>query len=114
MTPIAVPFVAFVLERAEGLSKSGWPVGLLDVSVTGIALSRMFYPVPGISGHVLFLTYALFTLRYRVSRLFAALVLAQTLVLKVVFWHDYQTPPGGLLLGITGALLYHRLSARAK
>jgi ABC-type Co2+ transport system permease subunit len=108
MTPIAVPFVAFTIERLENLlALKLWPL-LLDALVVALALSRVFYPVPFISGHVLFLTYALLTVRQRVSRIFAALVLLQTLVLKVFFWHDLRTPLGGIVLGVLGALAYRR------
>jgi hypothetical protein len=108
MTPIAVPFVAFTLERMENLWTLKWCPFLLDALVVALALSRVFYPVPFISGHVLFLTYALLAVRQRVSRVFAALVLLQTLVLKVFFWHDLHTPLGGIILGLLGALAYRR------
>ncbi len=109
MTPIAVPFVAFTIERLENLlTLKMWPL-LLDALVVALALSRVFYPVPFISGHVLFLTYALLTVRRRVSRVFAALVLLQTLVLKVFFWRDLRTPFGGIILGVLGAAIYHKI-----
>ena len=108
MTPIAVPFVAFTLERLESLCAWKLWACLLDAIVVALALSRVFYPVPFISGHVLFLTYAVLSVRHRVSRVFAALVLCQTLVLKVFFWHDLHTPLGGIVLGVLGAAVYLR------
>jgi hypothetical protein len=56
-TPIGIPFVAFLLDRAEGYalaSKTSWAI---DLGVLIPALTRAFISLPLVSGHALFLTY---------------------------------------------------------
>ena len=106
LVPIMAPFVAFLLERAERLPPFKAAAFLIDAGIIGLALSRVFYPVPLVSGHVLFLTYALLTARRRVGFALAALIWLQVLTLKVVFWHDVVTPCGGVILGCVGATLF--------
>ncbi len=104
--PITVPFVAFLFDRAEnwnGLSKMQVRI---DLPILALALTRAFILVPLISGHALFLSYALFTTRSRVARLTAFLVLVEVAYIKIFVWHDV-TLLGGLALG-TGAAVWFR------
>lgn len=86
--PIGVPFVLFLLERRPSR---------LDLGVIALALVRAVYALPLISGHALFLSYALGTARTWLLRAAAALVLGEVLWLKYQ-WGDW-TALGGILLG---------------
>lgn len=103
--PIGVPFVAFLIDRV-----ARWPIltlrqGLVDLLVTVLALARALAEVPFISGHALFLTYALVTVRSGVGRITAALVLLQVIYLKIWVWRD-PTLLGGAVLACLAALAY--------
>ncbi|MFK7999773.1 MAG: hypothetical protein AB8H86_09255 [Polyangiales bacterium] len=94
-TPIAAPFAAFMVQLLypRTFAKT-LPV---DLFVVGLALARAFLPMPGYSGHVLFLAYALLS-RLGIVRVLAALVLAEVLFVKLFLWSDWITPIGALLL----------------
>src|SRR5690349_11762015 len=77
--PIGVPFVAYLFDRAERWREVVW---FIDIPVVILALLRSAYPIPIVSGHSLFLTYALFTTRSWVARLTAALILIEVIYLK--------------------------------
>ena len=108
VVPIVVPFVAFLCERAERLSQFTVVTAAVDVFAVGVAMWRVIGNVPFISGHTLFLTYALLTARSRVCRITAAIVMLEVLYLKFIFWHDAVTPLGGILLGLLAAFFRHR------
>lgn len=105
-TPIAAPFAVFMVQllypRDSDKSVS------VDLFVVGLALARAFLPMPGYSGHVLFLAYALIS-RSGMVRVLAALVLAEVLFVKLFLWSDWITPTGALLL--TAVALRIRKSA---
>jgi hypothetical protein len=98
--PVGVPFVCFLADR---LQYPGLP--LLDVPVLILALLRAAFTIPLISGHSLFLTYALLTTRTWVASITAVVVLVQVVYLKVFAWHDV-TIVGGATLGLAAAWLY--------
>jgi hypothetical protein len=103
--PIMLPFAAFLLERVgqwQIRRKAQW---LLDGLVLPFALLRAFVLVPWVSGHTLFLTYAIFSSRSWVTRLTASGVLVEVISLKFLAWGDYKTVSGGLALGLLAALL---------
>lgn len=110
-TPIGIPFVAFLFDRAEmhaAASASSWAV---DVFVLIPALTRVFIRIPLISGHALFLTYCLLTSRSTVARTTAFLVLLQVAYLKIFVTHDTALI-GGIFAGGLAAYL-HRQVRRA-
>ena len=94
--PVSVPFVAFILDRLQPQPK---PQIKIDLPVVLLALTRAIYPLPFISGHALFLTYALFSSRMVVTRLAAFCVFLQVAYLKVFAWQD-TTILGGVALGL--------------
>ncbi len=105
--PIGIPFVAHILERS-----GRWPAldsrqQLIEIGTVGLSLLRSICPVPLISGHALFLTYALLTTSSTVVRVTAGLVMLEVLYLKVIVWHD-PTIVGGTLLGIVASLAFRR------
>jgi hypothetical protein len=99
--PIGVPFIAYLFDRAERWRDIRW---YIDLPLVVIAFARAVLPVPFISGHALFLTYALVTTQTRVARWTAALVLLQVAYFKLAIWHDW-TLFGGIALGLLVAAL---------
>jgi hypothetical protein len=97
--PIAVPFIAYLFERAERWREVRWWV---DVPVVIVSFLRAMLPIPFISGHALFLTYALLTTQTRVARWTAIIVLIQVAAIKIFVWHDL-TLLGGIIVGILAA-----------
>jgi hypothetical protein len=112
VVPIIIPFVSFLLDRAERLQQ--WKiVGLVvDFLVVGTAMMRVVSNLPYVSGHTLFLTYAILSPASRVTRITASLVLLEVIYLKYFVWHDPVTSSIGILLGIIAALIAHRFGKR--
>ena len=108
VVPIVVPFVAFLFDRAETFRQSNLTQFAVDVLVVGTAMWRMIGNVPFVSGHALFLTYALLSTRSRVAQLTSGLVLLQVIYLKYIVWHDWLTPTSGLIGGTIAALITWR------
>ena len=107
-TPIGIPFVAFLFDRAEQwalISKAAWAV---DVVVLIPALTRAFIPIPLVSGHALFLTYCLLTSTSKVAGITAVLVLSQVIYLKIFVTHD-PALFGGIVMGSLAAFIYLRI-----
>ncbi len=106
MVPIAAPLVAFLLDRAARLRELRWMQWAIDLPVIILGLIRAVYPLPGVSGHALFLTYAILTTHSRVAQVLSVIVLAEVIYLKLIAWHD-PTLFGGVLIAILVALLFH-------
>lgn len=109
--PIAAPFAAFVLERLVRFRRHALLVSAFDVGIVLVALARAFMPVPGYSGHVLFLLFALFSSRSKTVRILSALVLCQVLVVKFAFWNDFATPLGATGIATVALLVRGKLDA---
>lgn len=97
--PIGVPFIAFLFDRAQRWPDFPW---LMDIPLVIVSFMRAIFPIPFISGHALFLSYALLTTRTRVARWTAIVVLIQVAYVKIFVWHD-ATIVGGIVLGIAAA-----------
>ena len=76
---------------------------IVDALVVVLAMGRVVGNVPFVSGHTLFLTYAILSSRSIVVRVTALLVMAQTVYLKYFVWHDFVTSTSGIVLGMTAA-----------
>lgn len=108
-TPIGIPFIAFLFDRAEQyvmVSNTAWTVDLIAVP---LALMRAFIYIPLISGHALFLAYCPLTSRSKTARITAILVLVQVAYLKIFVMHDATTLLGGLVVGCLAAVAYRRI-----
>ncbi|HEY9087727.1 MAG TPA: hypothetical protein VIO36_06125 [Anaerolineaceae bacterium] len=111
--PIAVPFTGFLFDRA--LAYLGRPerrIGPrmgLDAGLVLLALWRAVYPVPLVSGHALFLTYALLSTRSLWVQIPTVVVLAEVAYFKIFLWHD-PTIFGGALVGGAAALAWNWLA----
>ena len=109
-TPIGIPFVAFLFDRAERYAQVSTASRAVDLIVLIPALARAFIRLPIISGHALFLIYCLFTSRSKVARLTSILVLFQVAYLKLFVTHDTALF-GGLIVGCLAALVYRRVKS---
>jgi hypothetical protein len=106
--PIIIPFVAFLFDRARIIREISLLQGILETLVVGVSMLRMFGYIPLISGHALFLSYAIVSPGSRLTRITAALVLLQVIYLKLFVWHDFITPLTGIFLGLLAALVVRR------
>jgi len=110
--PIIVPFVAFLFSRAQGFRQAGLLELSIDTLVVIASISRMLGYVPLISGHALFLTYAIARPGSRLTRITAALVMLQVIYLKFFIWHDLITPVTGIILGVIAGFIVRRYGSR--
>jgi len=107
--PIVLPFICFIFERLYRYVQKtprGWGILAiaLDIIVLAASLIRSVYALPFISGHALFLTFALLTVRSWWVRIPVVAVLIEVIYLKAFVWHD-STLYGGALMGcIAGAI----------
>jgi hypothetical protein len=107
-TPVGIPFVAFLFDRAEHYRLASKITWAIDLAVLIPALTRAVFLIPLISGHAIFLTYCLLTTQSKVARITAALVLIQVVYLKIFVTHDIALY-GGVIAGCLAALLYRRV-----
>jgi hypothetical protein len=113
VVPIIVPFIAFLLDRASGIREVSLITLVVDVLVVGTAMMRVISNVPLVSGHALFLTYAMLRPGSLVTRITAALVMLEVVYLKFFVWHDLITPLTGITLGLVAAVVTRRSSETA-
>jgi hypothetical protein len=112
VVPIIVPFVAFLFDRAEHLRETTITRVVVDAIVIGIAVGRVVAHVPLISGHTIFLTYAVFSSRSRLLIVSASLVMLQVIYLKYFVWHDAVSSTCGIVFGFIAAYLVNRIQRR--
>jgi hypothetical protein len=112
VVPIIIPFVAFLFDRAEHLRETSIMRVVVDVIVIGLAVGRVVAHVPLISGHTIFLTYAMFSSRSRLVIVSASLVMLQVLYLKYFVWHDAVSSTSGIILGFVAAYVVNRIQRR--
>ena len=105
VVPIIVPFVSFLLDRIERIHHLTIAVVMVDLLVVGTSLMRVVGNVPFISGHTLFLTYAILSPASPVTRFTASLVMLEVIYLKYFVWHDPVTSSAGIGLGVIAALM---------
>ena len=109
-TPIGIPFVAFLFDRAEQYELTAIAAWIVDLAVLIPALTRAFVRLPLVSGHTLFLVYSLLTSRSKAARITAILVLLQVAYLKIFVTHDTALF-GGIIAGCLAALIYRRVKS---
>jgi hypothetical protein len=113
VVPIVVPFLAFLFDRTERFRQSTFIQYLADIVVVGMAMGRVLGNIPFVSGHTLFLTYALLTSHSLVVRITAALVMLQTIYLKYFVWHDFVTSTNGIVLGAFAAAVVSKFGTKS-
>lgn len=102
--PVGMAFTAFALDRLKYRRAIPIRQALIEIPVLALALSRALLPVPFISGHALFLSYALVTEQLAPARAVAAVVLFEVILLKLFVFQD-GTLPGGIALGLAAGML---------
>ena len=112
VVPIIVPFVCFLLDRAERIHQTRIGLVVVDCLVVGTSMMRVIGNVPFVSGHTLFLTYAILSPVSWVTRVTASLVMIEVIYLKYFVWHDPITSSGGIVLGTVAALMAHQLGRK--
>lgn len=112
VVPIVVPFVSFLLDRVEQIQRLSIAGLAVDFLLVGTSLMRVIGNVPFVSGHTLFLAYAIIGPASRVTRITAALVMVEVIYLKYFVWHDPITSTNGIMLGTLAALIAHRFARR--
>jgi hypothetical protein len=108
--PIIVPCVAFIFDRASHFS--GLIELTIDSAVVITSFMRMMGVVPLVSGHALFLTYAIARPGSRLTKITAALVMLQVIYLKFLVWHDWVSPITGITLGLLAAFIVRRFAPK--
>jgi hypothetical protein len=108
VVPIVVPFVAFLFDRAKELRTASFAVLAIDALVVATSILRARGYVPLVSGHALFLTYAVLRPGSLVTRITAAVVMIEVIYLKLFVWHDFITPTAGIALALIAALIIRR------
>lgn len=106
--PIGIPFVAFLFDRAQAGRDKRW---FLDAPILILAFLRSLFPVPLISGHALFLTYALLTGRSKLTHITTVIIFAEVIYFKAFVWQD-ATLIGGTIAGLIASFIWHRLKPR--
>jgi hypothetical protein len=105
--PIGFAFVTYLFDRVERWDKIRRRQWIVELPVLGLALARALMPIPFISGHALFSTYAVLTVESRIARWAAALVVVGVAYIKVLILQD-TTLVGGMIVGMLAALLTKR------
>ena len=110
--PIAVPFVAFFLDRLVPSREPRWTPLAIDAAVLALALARVFIPpFPFVSGHTLFTAYATGTARRWPLRLTALAVLLQVIYAKTILGGGWQSMVGALFVA-AAFVIFRRPSTR--
>ena len=110
--PIVFPFVTLLLERARSVRETPSWSSVPDSIVLVLAMWRVIGDVPLLSGHALFLSYAVLTCRTHITRFAAILVLLETVWLKLIVWHEPASLGSGVALGLCFALVNRWLRSR--
>lgn len=106
--PIGIPFVTFLFDRLERHATI-YPVARgIDLFVMILSLIRSVVHVPFLSGHALFLSYSMLTVRSKTARITAAIIMLEVAYFKIFVWKD-ATLLGGIALGCLAALVYRRV-----
>ena len=108
VVPIVVPFVAFLFDRAREVRAARSIAFAMDALVVGTAMMRVIGNVPFVSGHALFLVYAMLRPGSLITRITAGLVMLEVFYLKFFVWHDLITPLTGAALATFAALITRR------
>jgi hypothetical protein len=114
VVPILVPFLSFLLDRSERIKRGSIAGLVIDCLVVGTSMMRVIGTVPYISGHTLFLTYAILGPASRVTRITASLVMLEVIYLKYFVWHDPVSSSAGIVLGTIAAVATRRFGNKVE
>jgi len=111
--PIGAVLAAFLCDRLLPRRAGGARGAAWDAGVLALALMRVFIPpLPFVSGHTLFATYAALTARRWPLRALALLVLAEVTYVKIFASGDWRSLLGGLAVAGIAAAARGRLDRR--
>ena len=113
VTPIVIPFVIFLIERAKTFRQKSIIPKLIDAIVIVTAMWRVIGDVPYVSGHALFLTYAILSDDSYLGRITAIIVMIEVVYLKIFVWSDWVSLTGGILLGGSAFLMAKRFKTNS-
>jgi xanthine/uracil permease len=91
--------------RIQGQRRLGIVTTLIDTTVIGVAIARLFGSSIPPSGHAIFLTHSLLTIRNRYYKIAALLMLLAVIYLKVG-WRDYTSWNVGIVFGLISGYLW--------
>ncbi len=114
VVPIVVPFVAFLFDRGREIREARPIAFVMDALVVGTAMMRVIGNVPFVSGHALFLIYAVLRPGSLVTRIIAGLVMLEVIYLKFFVWHDLITPLTGAALATFAAFITRRYGQQSQ
>ena len=109
--PIAVVFVVYAFDRAERWRLVSLRQWTIEVAVVVMSLIRAVFTFPPVSGHALFLSYALVSTPRNLLWWVAAVALAEVVYVKLVLLRDLTLVSGamvGVAAGILVRLIRHR------
>jgi hypothetical protein len=106
LAPLVPAVVLCARERLADRADYSRTALVLDCSVFVLAATRTVSGVLPFSGHMLFLTYALLTVRSAALRLFVGVLWLETAYFKLVLWDDPLSWSVGLLLGAVLGLVF--------
>jgi hypothetical protein len=112
VVPIVVPFLSFLLDRSERFKRASVAGLAIDFLVVGTSMMRVIGHVPYVSGHTLFLSYAIVGPASGVTRITASLVMLEVIYLKYFVWHDPITSSTGIVLGTIAAMMARRFGRK--
>ena len=102
-TPVGFVFVLFAIDRWQmRLARLTWR-WILDIVVLLVSISRTVTWFLPLSGHTLFLTYAIFTSQRKWVSGVAFVVLIEAIVIKHFWLNDDSTPWVGMIGGLAAA-----------
>jgi len=99
--------------RLKEGSLNGSLLNVIDLVVNVAAISRFFGSTIPISGHALFLTYSIFTVKDRKYLSLAMILLFVVIALKVS-WNDNATWLFGMFCGVAIGVLWKAVKGRRK
>jgi hypothetical protein len=109
--PILIPFAMFMLDRLASFNETTLTGKGIDFITLAAAITRAFINVPIISGHTLFLVYAIVTSSSKLTRATCVLVLIEVAYIKIFIWRD-PTLIGGTVVGIIMGLAFRQLGRK--
>ncbi len=105
VVPVVVPCVAFLFDRVERILTENIGQRTIDVTVVAAATMRMMGLLPLLSGHALFLTYAVIRPGSPLTRITAGGLMIEVIYLKLFVWHDPASPAVGVILGCLAGIV---------
>jgi hypothetical protein len=103
--PLLILAAFWIFYRKQEQEKFQFIRVLVDIAILSMAVSRFYgLPIPP-SGHALFLTHSLVSVRNKYYRIAALVMLIVTIMLKLS-WGDYRSWFYGVIIGLVSATIW--------